>query len=356
MTPPSDIRTTPQPKCRTCGSTGHSFAEGLQDRVYTVPGRWNLKACDNAACGSVWLDPCPMAADIPKLYENYFTHGEPAEKSKIARFSEWFYKVTTRALRSEPEALATIKPASVADASGSEKLFARFFLSIGPIRENVIAQSRWLHELPPGKLFDVGCGSGEFLQAMRELGWQVSGLEPDDRAAEEARKKGFAVTTAAIEELNEAPGQYDVVTMVHVIEHLLDAKAVLEKCRGLLKPGGLLMMVTPNVKSLSAEIFGSSWFGWEIPRHIHMYSPQSLLATMMAAGFAGARVHTTSHSASGMWRLSRHIREHGSVPNMQAGFAPWLWFPSGWFQIREYLRCRWHLDGEELIAFARKSS
>jgi 2-polyprenyl-3-methyl-5-hydroxy-6-metoxy-1,4-benzoquinol methylase len=356
MTAPSDIRTLPHPTCRTCGSGGHSYAEGLSDRVYTVPGKWNLKECDNPECGSVWLDPCPVAADIPKLYENYFTHGEPAGKGKLARFSEWFYKVTTSALlaRSASEGAQPATPTAPSLALRANNLFARFFLSIGPIRENVIAQSRWLHELPPGKLFDVGCGSGEFLQAMRDLGWQVSGLEPDDRAAEEARKKGFSVTTAAIEELNEPPGQYDVVTMVHVIEHLLDAKAVLKKLLALLKPGGLLMMVTPNVRSLSSKLFGPSWFGWEIPRHIHMYSPQSLLATIMEAGFSEARINTTSHSASGMWRLSRHIREHGSVPNMQAGFQPWLWFPSGYFQIREYLRCRHHLDGEELIAFARK--
>src|SRR5687767_4257484 len=99
------IRTAPQPTCRSCGSGGTQYAAGLSDRVYNVPGEWNLWRCDNAACGSVWLNPCPIPSDIPRLYETYFTHGEPATKSALARFSEWFYRVTIAELQRKPQPL-----------------------------------------------------------------------------------------------------------------------------------------------------------------------------------------------------------------------------------------------------------
>ncbi len=68
------IQTRPCPVCPVCGSPGSSLYRGLTDPVFNVPGAWGMSKCNNPDCGTLWLDPMPAEADLPKLYASYYTH------------------------------------------------------------------------------------------------------------------------------------------------------------------------------------------------------------------------------------------------------------------------------------------
>lgn len=68
--------------CYLCGREGEPLYRSLSDRLWTVPGIWNFRRCPEAGCGLVWLDPCPVAEDIPLLYENYITHDHPTPRQE----------------------------------------------------------------------------------------------------------------------------------------------------------------------------------------------------------------------------------------------------------------------------------
>src|SRR6266498_1686762 len=103
---------------------------------------------------------------------------------------------------------------------------------------------------PKGRLLDVGCGTGIFLAVMRERGWRVAGLEPNEAwAAQLRRNLDLEVHTGTLERVPPTLGQFDVVTMLDVIEHLADPLAALAADRRVLRPGGLLVLTTPNLNA-----------------------------------------------------------------------------------------------------------
>jgi 2-polyprenyl-3-methyl-5-hydroxy-6-metoxy-1,4-benzoquinol methylase len=109
---------------------------------------------------------------------------------------------------------------------------------------------------PEARLLDVGCGSGTYLKLMRDLGWQVRGVELDIGAVQTARRAGLDVRQGAMDEVDpELDGVFDVVTVGHVIEHTHDPVAVLRGTWRVLKPHGIVWIGTPNLGSLGARLF-----------------------------------------------------------------------------------------------------
>lgn len=112
----------------------------------------------------------------------------------------------------------------------------------------------------PGRLLDVGCATGFLMAEGESRGWEAHGAELNAYAAGVARRRfGARVHAGPLETLAEAPGSFRAVTLVDVIEHVSDPRAVLARARDLLEPGGVLVVVTPDVRSLSARVLGRWW-------------------------------------------------------------------------------------------------
>lgn len=130
---------------------------------------------------------------------------------------------------------------------------------------------------PPGRLLDVGCGAGVFLSLMQRRGWRVAGVEPNLALARELRvRRGLDVHAGGLDEIPDGWGPFDVVTLFHVVEHLADPAAGLERVRSLVRKDGVVVVVTPNVEALEHRLFGRHWYALQPPDHLWLFSRRAL--------------------------------------------------------------------------------
>jgi 2-polyprenyl-3-methyl-5-hydroxy-6-metoxy-1,4-benzoquinol methylase len=263
--------------CPACRSTRrHALHEGLEDRLFGAPGRWTLWRCDG--CPTAYLDPRPSAPSIGRAYLSYFWHrppedGEAPPAGLAARLrrgarNAYLNHALGYDLRPAPRALG---------------------LALATVPGAGTALSRWVRHLrrehAAPRLLDVGCANGGFMLQMQALGWRVSGIDIDDAALAPARAAGLDVAHGTLEAPPElAAGGFDAVTLNHVIEHLPDPYAALRQAGALLRPGGVLAIATPNLRSLAHRMFGRDWLSLDPPRHLVLLSPDSLRAGLEGAG------------------------------------------------------------------------
>lgn len=135
-----------------------------------------------------------------------------------------------------------------------------------------------------GRLLDIGCWTGAFLERMRELGWTVAGIEPVPAAAALARE---VTETLFVGDLMDAPfpdGSFDVVSAFHVVEHVPDPVGALRRILRWLAPGGVGLVEVPNFAGWGRRIFKSAWHGLDPPFHLSHFTPETLVRTVELAG------------------------------------------------------------------------
>src|SRR6476660_3761738 len=141
--------------------------------------------------------------------------------------------------------------------------------------------------VPSGRLLDVGCGHGLLLDEARRRGYATVGLELSREAAKHARAAlGLDVRELPLESFSEgtngdSPGGFEVVVLADVLEHLDDPVDAIDRCAGLLRPGGVLCVVTPDPSSLTARMAGRRWWGF-VPAHACLL-PRATLRELLAA-------------------------------------------------------------------------
>lgn len=129
-----------------------------------------------------------------------------------------------------------------------------------------------------GRILDVGCGRGLFLSLMRQAGWDVAGVEYDEETASCARDAfGIPVVSGDPDHWPFMERAFDAVTLYHVLEHVQDPRAMIERCCRLLKRGGLLVISVPNLSSLQARFGKGDWFHLDLPRHLYHFQADGLI-------------------------------------------------------------------------------
>lgn len=130
--------------------------------------------------------------------------------------------------------------------------------------------------LPVGTMLDIGCGVGDFLSAMAEKSWKITGIEPSDDARALAQKK-LGITLLKPQESSTLPDHsFDLITLWHVLEHVDDLHFQLSEIKRLLKPNGRLLLALPNFKSFDAQYYKEHWAAWDVPRHLNHFCPDSI--------------------------------------------------------------------------------
>ncbi|MBN2484683.1 MAG: class I SAM-dependent methyltransferase [Bacteroidales bacterium] len=130
------------------------------------------------------------------------------------------------------------------------------------------------HFTPGKKILDIGCGTGHFLNYMQHKGFQVSGVEIEPSARKFAMENFNLAVRSPRETLNEKhTGEFDVVTLWHVLEHIYDIKGYLEWIFDSLKPNGFLFVALPNFDSYDAQKYAKYWAAYDVPRHLWHFNP-----------------------------------------------------------------------------------
>jgi len=196
---------------------------------------WDLSRCDR--CGHTFADPCPAPEFVDSLY---------------ARLQD---------------------PAYDDESAGRVRNFTRLL--------------RRLERIQPdrGTLCDVGAATGILMDLARRRGWNVEGIEPSGWAVATARvKHGLVVRQGVFETADFPSGSFDAVTMVDLIEHTARPRDAVVRAAEVLKTGGVLCLVTPDLRSPAARLAGPRWWHFR-PAHLAYFSRRSLDVLLERTGF-----------------------------------------------------------------------
>lgn len=263
--------------CPRCRSLRSSPIYTAHDYIYGLPGTFYAESCDD--CGLWFQNPRPVEADIALLYpDTYAPHAEsrarftsPPRPANLLRnvWRGWNNGYLTRRLNYKHRASELV----------SNRLGAAFGSAIS-------RAARWRAgcDLVPkfvdeGRLLELGCGTGQTLNKLRDLGWRnLYGVELSDSAARVARSSGFTVKTAAIEAALETypDGWFDAIVAEMVLEHLVNPFEVVRCVAQKLKPGGEFLFSTVIRDSLDGRIFGRYGVCYDFPRHMVFFRKRDL--------------------------------------------------------------------------------
>jgi SAM-dependent methyltransferase len=284
-------------RCRVCQGSLTPLHTRLTRHA---SGPWALAECQ--MCGTAWLSPRYTPDAIGNAYDTSY---QPYHAS---------------ALRPPPRSTSERLQRAIADAHlartyGYALPRSRAATLIAPLAPATTrAADRLVRHAPSPfggrRLLDVGCSNGGYLALMRELGWDTAGIEPDARAAERAQDQGLRVRRGVMTDLSpETDGTFDYITLGHVLEHVHDPIQALSAVRGVLTPGGALWVATPNLRSLNHRGFGRYWRALDPPRHLVLFTPDSLTALLDRLGFAS--VDMVRPIASAGWNIRESLEVIG---------------------------------------------
>lgn len=146
--------------------------------------------------------------------------------------------------------------------------------------------------LKKGTLLDIGTGTGHFAAAMKKAGWQVNGIEINEKAREHSSTR-FGLEIISPEQISTlASDSFDCITLWHVLEHFHDPLNYTSEIMRLLKPGGLCLIALPNCNSYDAEYYGKYWAAYDVPRHLWHFSTLSFGLFMKKTGGVAGDIRT----------------------------------------------------------------
>ena len=257
-----------------CGEPG-ATPRRVQSRDEMTGRPFTYVQC--AACGTDRVSPRPRPADIGGYYSDSYASHVVRPDSRAQQVKHLIY----RAFYAPQNDLGPWRPL--------------LQLLLYPLRGHCVMPFK---PIQPRRVFEFGAATGNDLALFRAEGWAVDGCEPSARACQIAAQRGITIQNCPAEQAQLPPGGYSAVVLNNVLEHLHDPAAVLAKCAQGLMSGGSLILILPNHASWSARLFGGSWPGYDAPRHLWGFTPESLSAAVQRSGLVVDRVH---HLFPGRW-------------------------------------------------------
>jgi SAM-dependent methyltransferase len=218
----------------------------LNCRDYFLSGEpFALFKC--SSCGFVFTQDYPEEQEMGKYYESeeYLSHNDSSMK-----FSDRIYRIVRKIMLNR-------KRRMVEKITGLKK----------------------------GKLLDIGSGSGHFAMTMKKGGWQVKGIEINEKARiSSASKLGLEINDPK-EIVSLGSSSFDCITLWHVLEHFHEPNKYFREIMLLLKPGGICITALPNCRSYDAIHYREFWAAFDVPRHLWHFTPSSFALFAEKTGF-----------------------------------------------------------------------
>jgi SAM-dependent methyltransferase len=221
-------------ECRNCAAhRSQPFYDQVRDRLHGHAGVFNYVRC--ADCGLVQIEEIP--ADLGSYYDNYRVHGRESSVYRLLR--------------------------------------------------RVMIGHCYLETPGHGRaMLDFGAGSGWYLKAMADAGWNATGYELDPAHAAALSQQLALPVISGEAALAAHPAAFDLITLNFAFEHLDRPRHVLALLRRCLKPGGQIYLSVPNIESREAKLFKDRWFHLDPPRHVSFFTKPLLSQVLRDAGFA----------------------------------------------------------------------
>jgi SAM-dependent methyltransferase len=255
--------------CPLCRGRASAHLEQTYDLHYGIDGYWNYQRC--GTCRVVFLNPAPSEAFLHSAYDDsYYSYQDFALQP---RWKTWLRR------------LIGFNPAHTGDPSFKQ----------------------------PGRMLDVGCGSGEFLFKMKHAGWQTHGVELSAKAAEVGNRHGLNIQPGTLASATFAPESFDYIRLNHSFEHILNPRETLALIHRYLGPHGLLFIGVPNVDGLQARLFGKYWWNLGPPVHPFNYSRGTLTRLLEEQGFEVVSFKTNSNFAGILGSLQMALNHRNGV-------------------------------------------
>lgn len=241
-----------------------------RDRIHDIPGMFNVVRC--GGCGLMRTDPRPTPETIGAYYPpEYSPHLSPPPEAPLRRRRGRFLS-TWLARLADP-------------------------------------RSQLTPERPPGRLVEVGCGSGRYLGSMRDAGWDVSGIEPSEAAAERVRRLGLSVEVARAETAVGPDRPCDLIVAWMAVEHFHDPLAALLTFRSWSTPDGVIALSVPNAGALEFRVFRDAWYALHLPCHLFHFTPRTVTQLLDAAGWTVTDIHHHRNLGNAVASLGYRVAE-----------------------------------------------
>ena len=130
------------------------------------------------------------------------------------------------------------------------------------------------HAPGKGSILDYGCGTGVFLSACKKDGWNVRGVEPNDKAREQAKESAGTTIARSLSEL--ADEKFNVITLWHVLEHIHTLNETINQLISHLTEDGVLVIAVPNADSHDAKQYKADWAAYDVPRHLYHFTQPTM--------------------------------------------------------------------------------
>jgi SAM-dependent methyltransferase len=178
--------------------------------------------------------------------------------------------------------------------------------------------------LKSGNLLDIGSGTGHFISEMKKSGWNIKGIEIDEKARQYSVSSLGAEAIPPEQISSLQTGSFDCVTMWHVLEHFQDLFGYASEIIQLLKPGGTCITALPNCSSFDAVYYGKFWAAYDVPRHLWHFS---LSCFKLFAGKTGLKIKAVRSLPLDVFYISMLSEKYkGSKMNFLIGIFRGLWF------------------------------
>jgi 2-polyprenyl-3-methyl-5-hydroxy-6-metoxy-1,4-benzoquinol methylase len=147
-----------------------------------------------------------------------------------------------------------------------------------------------------GRILDVGCGEGFFLEEAAKRNWKVYGIETAGHLADKCTAKSINIHHGNLDSASYDDNFFDVIISIEVIEHLAHPAPEINCFGKYIRTGGAVYLTTPNFNSLSSKMLGNTWKVIEYPEHLNYFTPRTLKKLFTLYGFRSLKLATTGVS------------------------------------------------------------
>lgn len=257
--------------CNLCGSNDSKvYIERARDLYNGIEGEFNLVECKR--CSFIYTNPRPTMDTIGYFYPDSAGYYLP-EKEKERKNNY----------------VSVIRDSILTNYFGYpfNKLPKLFDSLIYLVIKRRLRISHTPNYIKSGKLLDIGCSWGRYLQSMDELGWDVYGIEYNESAAKIAKERfgNSKIFHGTIEQYEFQEKSFNVINMNMVLEHIYHPKEILTKINLLLKENGQLIISVPDISGFEAKLYKEKFYGLQVPTHVNHFTPKTLRRVLLETGY-----------------------------------------------------------------------